>query len=623
MANTKSLDEGNLIATLLHDVQMAHVDVFSHTDLEQTISIVQARLANEGTSFLTKTLPKLGKMLDRALVTGIFPNHCNELRLRTSQCSVLPELLGGLFRSVFNVDGRLLPSPCALSVRALRQLTYCFYKYELPYTTEQEHEVIDQFLQTEGDLATIEFDLKEISDEFNDRSQSSFRGNSTMLGIAREARILLNKVFAGFDPLDIVPCHGPGVVATKQQLWGKYEWANIAKRITDIYPWDAFFCASQMAVCDQYRDAISITDNESSARVILVPKDSRGPRLISAEPVDFQWIQGGLRKAIVDHVERHYLTRGSVHFTDQGPNRYAALQGSIDGKLATLDLKEASDRVSLELVRLLFPAHICAAMECCRSLSTVLPNGEQIMLRKFAPMGSSLCFPVMALTIWALLAAAAPNEEVRKDLLVYGDDVVVPTGFSRDAIEVLEAFGLMVNADKSCTNGFFRESCGQDAFHGVDVTPVRFRTVWSSSRSPNSYCSWIAYANSLYSRNYKSSYDYIVSALHAVYGAIPSTDMRLACPSLREVEPDKVPRKFRIHHGLQKKQWWVWDIKAPRIMHEMPGWSMLLRWFCEARRAKPDYSIRKQAVDAFIGEEPFRVRSYTRRNTSMLVRRWR
>jgi hypothetical protein len=291
--------------------------------------------------------------------------------------------------------------------------------------------------------------------------------------------------------------------------------------------------------------------------------------------------------------------------------------------VATLDLKEASDRVSLELVRLLFPEHICAYLESCRSLATVLPCGRELLLRKFAPMGSSLCFPIMALTIWALLYAAAPDEDTRKCILVYGDDVIVPRGYSRDTIETLEAFGLLVNASKSCTKGLFRESCGLDAFRGFEVTPLRLRTVWSSSRSPDVYSSWISYANSFYDMHCYRTYEYIVSGLHAIYGAIPDGSMRLACPSLRVVEQQWLPRKFRTNHHLQKREWRVWDIKAPSIMHELSGWKMLLRYFTEGATVQSDDSILTRALGQFISTEPFRVRSYTRRATSMLVKRWR
>jgi len=623
MASTNSLDEIELIATLLHDVSLARADVFSHTAMEKTVSIVRSRTRSEGISFLTKTLPKLGKMLDIALVDGCLAG-ISDLRFATEPESELPLFMGEFFSEVFDKRGKLLPSPCVESVCVLRQVLYLFYKYELPYTAEQEHEVISQFEKTEDDLAIVDVHLREIRDELHQLPSATKRGvTASMLTVAREARYALQKVFSHFDPTDIVPCHGPGAVATKQQLWAKHEWTNVSSRISQMYPLDAYFCASLGHVCDEYGHGFSVSDKCLPARVCLVPKDSRGPRLISSEPVDFQWIQGGLRKAIVALVERHPLTRDHVRFTTQEFNRQYAQYGSVDGNVATLDLKEASDRVSLELVRLLFPEHICAYLESCRSLATVLPCGRELLLRKFAPMGSSLCFPIMALTIWALLYAAAPDEDTRKRVLVYGDDVIVPRGYSRDAIETLEAFGLLVNASKSCTKGLFRESCGLDAFRGFEVTPLRLRTVWSSSRSPDVYSSWISYANSFYDMHCYRTYEYIVSGLHAIYGAIPDGSMRLACPSLRVVEQQWLPRKSRTNHHLQKREWRVWDIKAPSIMHELSGWKMLLRYFSEGATTQSDDPIPTKALGQFISTEPFRVRSYTRRATSMLVKRWR
>jgi len=623
MAPDNSLDEVNLIATLLYDVHTSHAEVFNQSALSNTISIVKDRVDEEGISFLTKTLPKLGKLLDRALTEGALTD-VRGLRFKTQTESELPIFMGELFSQVFSRSGELLPSPCVQSVRALRQVLYLMYKYELPYSAEQERAVVAQFEETERDLSIVDPFLIEIQEEVATPYESKVREPMlTMTSVARAARRVLSKVFARFDPKDITPCHGPGAVATRQQLWAKYEFVNVSERITPFYPLDAYFCASLGAVCDTYADGFPSGVKSFPARVILVPKDSRGPRLISCEPVDFQWVQGGLRRAIVEHVERHPLTRNSVRFTDQNRNRNAALTGSVDGSLCTLDLKEASDRVSLQLVRLLFPAHICDYLECCRTLSTVLPDGRELELRKFAPMGSSLCFPIMALTIWALLYAAAPDGETRKGLLVYGDDVVVPKDYTHDAIEVLEAFGLMVNAEKSCLSGFFRESCGLDAFKGIEVTPVRFRTVWTSSRSPNVYCSWIAYANSCYDRHYYALYELIVANLHRVYGRIPEDGMHLACPSLRAVEQQWLPRKVRTNYSLQKREWKVWTTKAPRIMHESSGWVMLLRFFTEAASTDSDGPMRLNAAESFIDSTPFCVRSYTRRGTSMLVQRWR
>jgi hypothetical protein len=447
--------------------------------------------------------------------------------------------------------------------------------------------------------------------------------DSSSIQVAREAKILLSDLFAFFDPMDIYPRHGPGAVATKQLPWAKFVWQNISERIHTVYSIDSYYYASLGHVVDRLDGYMHLGNVDLPARVILVPKDSRGPRLISCEPVDFQWIQQGLGNAIVRHVEQHRLTLDNVRFTDQEPNRNAALIGSISGRYATLDLNEASDRVSIGLVHLLFPSHLYRCLEACRSLSTELPSGEVLVLHKFAPMGSCLCFPILALSVWAILTASAPDTYTRERIYVYGDDVIVPTPFVETAISRLESFGLKINRDKSCTKGFFRESCGMDAYKGVNVTPVRLRTVWSSKPSPNSYTSWISYANSFYDRKYYVTYDYIVGMLRSVYGPIPGKDMHLACPSLNDVPLDARPKKSRVNKSLQRLEYLVWDVKATSVNKPIDGWSMLLRYFSESvgRPLEPEdpWKPRVQLSE----RRPFSVSQYTSRRASVLVRRWR
>jgi hypothetical protein len=59
---------------------------------------------------------------------------------------------------------------------------------------------------------------------------------------------------------------------------------------------------------------------------------------------------------------------------------------------------------------------------------------------------------------------------------VFGDDIIVPSECAEFVIDDLESFGLLVNRTKSFWRGAFRESCGVDAYNGVDVTPVRWKT---------------------------------------------------------------------------------------------------------------------------------------------------
>jgi hypothetical protein len=611
---------------------MSHSEVFTPRACRLTTQKVIKRLAREGPGFLTKSLPRLAKAFDRAL-TGEVPLDAISCRFTPMAGSKLPKLLGELFVSIFSHDGWVLPTPCVKCIKNIRLFLLVYYKYELPYETSQERDVIDQFVKTEEDILPYHESFEKLSKviDADPNYLWSHRG-SRFFRIIRSARIRLAKVFQHFDVTDIKPRHGPGAVSTKERLWGKYTWSSVSPRIIETYPLDAYFYASLGHVCDAYEEIQNLILREQSARVILVPKDSRGPRLISCEPLCFQWIQQGLGRAMMRHVERHKDTKCRVNFTNQQPNQIGALYGSLTGEYATLDLSEASDRITVGLVHLLFPEPLLRALMNCRRLSTELPSGQHLSLNKFAPMGSALCFPVLALTVWALLNAGAPDADTRERILVYGDDVIVPTAQAADAIHILESFGLKINRDKSCTSGFFRESCGVDAYKGTDVTPVRFRTVWTNHLSPSVFESWIAYANSLYRRQYFNTYYTIVDRLVHVYGRIPEQSMGLPVPSLVEVPEDYRPNKWRTNTRLQKREWRVTDVKSRPISKEIDGWKMLLRTFAETGSgSSPCWSndnprrcgVAESIEENIIYGSVFSASSYTKRDTGILVSRWR
>jgi len=63
----------------------------------------------------------------------------------------------------------------------------------------------------------------------------------------------------------------------------------------------------------------------------------------------------------------------------------------------------------------------------------------------------------------------------------------------------LKAFAFKVNAHKSFWNGKFRESCGMDAFDGVDVTPVYIRRKLPADRADShGVASLVSLANQFY-----------------------------------------------------------------------------------------------------------------------------
>lgn len=272
----KSLDNIEIIAALLHDIHMSHEVVFNTRARRLTFEKVNRRVRKEGLSFLTKTLPKLGKAFDKALNGEPFDSV--QLGFKSKPNSKLPILMGEFFERIFDSECRLLLQPCAQSVKVIRDFCGLFYKLKLPYTTDQEQQVISAFKQTEVDLLTSDAVLAEIAKKLHAPDPINRWDSPTQVSVARGARDLLSRLFLRFDPTNIVPRHGPGAVATRQQLSEKFKWSNVSSRITDLYPFDEYFCSSMGEVCDKFRDFSNLGSASLPARVLLVPKDSRGPR---------------------------------------------------------------------------------------------------------------------------------------------------------------------------------------------------------------------------------------------------------------------------------------------------------------------------------------------------------
>ena len=218
------------------------------------------------------------------------------------------------------------------------------------------------------------------------------------------------------------------------------------------------------------------------AKLVMVPKTFLAYRSISMEPATLMWYQQGILSAFVydlKHRERHPL-RKRFRPDDQSPNRDLAWEGSISGDFATIDLSAASDSVSWELVRRWFRGTcLYPFMVATRSRSVLLPGGETLQLRKYAPMGSALCFPVECTVFAAITECAirqAGGDPYRSRYRVYGDDIVVETHYADAVMRRLEENGFTVNFRKSFfrrADFLFRESCGGEFLNGTDVAPIR------------------------------------------------------------------------------------------------------------------------------------------------------
>jgi hypothetical protein len=567
----------------------------SNRNAQKDVQKLEHRVACEGLSFLTKTLPSLGKALDASFQNSKLttPN-----RFHKRNGTELPSFLGELFSIVFFDDGTLKSEPDPNAIRILREMLYCFYKYELPSDPRTTDLAIQKFITTDSEVLSI----------INECIEAKIKEK-------------LSELLQAFDPFDIVPRHGPGAVAGKQTGPEKYRWTDIPTKLLTAFSPD-YFVSGYAELSERLSEFIQMPDSVASARLITVPKDSRGPRVISCEPTYNMWIQQGIMKALVQHIEHHPLTKGRVNFTDQSINGRLALLSSRDRAYATLDLAEASDRVSHAFVMRAFPESIAYAFDSCRSGFTTLPSGEQLELRKFAPMGSALCFPVLALTCWASLVVNGIH-----DCYVYGDDIIVPTAQAEQAMKALSDVGLKVNIGKSFTKGSFRESCGCDAFNGVDVTPVRFRTVAGESSSYSHYCSWLSYANSLNSRGYLKTSRFIAKSLTALYGPIvqdTSMETHYPCLSFEVIDLPKPRRRW--NPNLYRFEHKVIAGRAISKKYDMPGYHRLLRSFTESGDACADRSLnrysRNRCSDASPAKGGGPTNAYTQRDSIKTELRW-
>jgi hypothetical protein len=436
---------------------------------------VQGRVKHEGFSFLTITLPNFGKDFQKALDQGYV-----DRRLFTGfqWKGGLPRFLGGFLGLVFDrSSGALLSDPSVDAIHAVRQLSLMFGKIALPCSDTRVRSAIDDFIECEQDV----------------RTHDASRSRGLVLDFERMSSVLFTDLFVRADreiyELNVVPKHGPGATAEKLTSNGKYNQRAWTERLETIFPSLEMLFPS--ASYYEELDGVDILEpgSETPIRVVTVPKTLKTPRIIGIEPAAMQYSQQAIMPLFVEGIKRDSLLDSFIGFDDQTPNQVSARVGSLTGNLATLDLSEASDRVSNQLVRAMLRRwpHLHMAVDACRSRKADVPGYGVKRLAKFAMMGSALCFPVEAMvftTIIFLGIEKSLNKPLtRRDLKclsgqvrVYGDDIIVPVEHVRPVVQMLETFGFRVNLHKSFWNGKFRESCGKEYYAGHDVSVVKVRT---------------------------------------------------------------------------------------------------------------------------------------------------
>lgn len=203
--------------------------------------------------------------------------------------------------------------------------------------------------------------------------------------------------------------------------------------------------------------------------MFTVPKKTDIDRVAAKEPDLNMFIQKGIGRHF-----RDALRRTGINLNDQSINRSLAREGSITGRLATLDLSSASDSVTRELVFQLLPVTWFTLLDSVRSHVTII-DGEEHVNTMFSSMGNGFTFELESLLFYALARTTCYFLGTRGVVSVYGDDIICPSEAYPYLVSVLRFFGFATNTEKSFSDGPFRESCGGHYHDGLDITPFYLR----------------------------------------------------------------------------------------------------------------------------------------------------
>jgi hypothetical protein len=485
--------------TVLWNTLAEELASWCSTSATRDIETVARRVETEGISFLTISLANFGNDFQKSLAQGhVDSNSFAGFHKRAG----LPAFLSGFLSQVFTLDGsRLLDEPNVDAVFAIRQLTLMMAKIKLDCTERRVKAAFDAFIECEKEL-------KELVVSEDDLAR-----------FAKSSSVLFAGIFSEADSdvyhERILPRHGPGKTAERLTSNSKFELAFWTTRLESVFPYRDHAIPSWRE--ESYLlDRVQFLEpkDEIPVRVVSVPKTLKTPRIIAIEPAPMQFMQQGLLRCLMQHFHKDDLLRSVIGFRDQQPNQAMARKGSLDGSLATLDLSEASDRVSNQLVRVLFHRFpsLSEAVDATRSRKADVPGHGVIRLAKFASMGSALCFPIEAFVFTTIIFDAIAWElkqpltrglvnRYRGLVRVYGDDIIVPVEFAACVRKRLETFGFRVNIRKSFMEGNFRESCGGDYFMGEDVTPIRLRNlIPAHTQHASEMVSLVAFRNLLFKR---------------------------------------------------------------------------------------------------------------------------
>lgn len=503
------------MSALMHDIETLTAPFGAQRDL---ITIIR-RVENEGLSFLTITLPKFFDDLISAIEEGKIDSS---MFRAFSKYRSKPKLFSGLTSRIFDDTGCCYETVDPQIIRALRQICYAFKKVKLECTEQRIAKSYEQFVSTDISLTNSVYDKDLI-----------FCANFIVSTIFPEL----------IKPEFILPKPGPGAIFEKTTNNSKFRVREVAASLKEYFGEACIYTSEEYYNASTRKDShfgIARFQDESlhrerdqeltypCTRIVSVPKTLKSPRLIAIEPCWTMMYQQGVKDLMYSLIENSSLSAGQINFVDQQINQRLAKESSITKGFATIDMSEASDRISLDNVLNFFSSNrsLLDALMATRTGEAMLPDGRKFELNKFSSMGSATCFPVESLCFFIagiygqhLADGVTPCpfsiRKYAKNTFVYGDDIIVPSYTYNHVKDLFTSLGWKVNSTKTFVKSHFRESCGLDAFNGTIVTPVYVRSPLNKDMvsSPSGYVSTIETINQFYGNDYQMTAEFLAAYL--------------------------------------------------------------------------------------------------------------
>lgn len=276
-----------------------------------------------------------------------------------------------------------------------------------------------------------------------------------------EARLSSSRWTSTHDNFSLMAgvCYGhkalKRAVRRRYTNWFSRKGFDITSRQADAFLWERFRSHPRPAFAIFSWKLSRVVLITQGSRFSTVPKNNEKRRPINIEPFGNILTQRAVGVFLRSEIHRLY----GVDLNSLAETHRLRIC-DVDG-IATIDLKNASDSVSLELCKFLLPKNLYSIIERCRSSMVLGPDGSYHITKKVSSMGNGFTFELMTLILMTICRTLDSQSTV------FGDDIIIERSRAQELISILENVGFEINKEKSFIDGDFRESCGAN-FHRTE-----------------------------------------------------------------------------------------------------------------------------------------------------------